>query len=74
VTIPPACASCPHPALYHEHDPLACAWCALSPLAHAHGLGCGSYALRDRPADGARCNVRGCACPGYAAREERAAR
>lgn len=60
----PRCSRCPHLAAHHEHDPLACAQCALSARAHAAGLGCGSYAPRDGPAEGARCNVPGCDCRG----------
>jgi len=71
--IAPACSRCQHSALDHEHDPLACAHCALSPRAHAHGIGCSTYTLRERPASGARCNMRGCECfdlGGYSPRED----
>jgi hypothetical protein len=74
MTVAPVCAGCGHPALYHEHDPLSCAHCALSPLAHAHGIGCGSYAPREAPASGARCNAPRCACAGYERREDGARR
>jgi hypothetical protein len=69
----PTCSRCLHPALYHEYDPLACAHCALSPLAHAHGIGCSTYTLREGPAYGARCNAPGCDCGGgYCPQEEAA--
>jgi len=72
VKIAPACSRCLHPAMYHEYDPLGCAHCALSPLAHLHGIGCSTYTLREGPASGARCNVPRCECfdlGGYRPRE-----
>jgi hypothetical protein len=69
--IAPVCAGCHHPALHHEYSPLACMYCALSPLAHAHGMGCGNYTLRERPPKGARCNSPRCECSeGYRPGEE----
>ncbi len=55
-----------------EHgSPLACVHCALSPLAHAHGIGCSNYTARTAPRYGASCTVPGCECTGgYCPREE----
>jgi hypothetical protein len=68
----PACSRCLHSAESHMHgNPLSCAHCALSPLAHAHGIGCGSYTLRTAPHRGASCTVHGCEClGGYYPRDE----
>jgi hypothetical protein len=69
----PPCSRCQHSALYHEYDPLACVYCALSPLAHVHGIGSSTYTLREGPRSGARCNVPGCECfdsGGYCPRED----
>jgi hypothetical protein len=64
----PACGRCAHTAEMHIHcSPLACALCALSPLAHAMGIGCSLYTPRTVPYAGARCSVVGCACAGYQA-------
>lgn len=61
----PTCARCLHSGENHLHgDPLSCAHCALSPLAHTYGIGCGTYTPRTVPHHGARCRVSGCECGG----------
>ncbi len=62
-----ACFRCVHSAESHMHgNLLACAFCALGPLAHAVGIGCSRYTLRTAPHSGASCRVLGCECSGYA--------
>jgi hypothetical protein len=62
----PACGRCAHGADSHIHDsPLFCVFCALSPLAHAMGIGCGLYTPRTVPYAGARCREPRCECAGY---------
>lgn len=64
----PACSRCLHTADLHMHgEPLSCAFCALSPMAHVVGIGCSSYTLRTWPASGARCRMPKCKCEGYRA-------
>jgi hypothetical protein len=65
----PACSRCRHGAEIHLDEALACVCCALSPLAHAMGMGCGDYTPRTLPRPGAACRAKGCACAGYLAEE-----
>jgi hypothetical protein len=59
-----ACSRCCHSAQSHIHgDPLACAFCALTPLAHTVA-GCSLYTPRTVPRSGASCRVPGCECIG----------
>ncbi len=61
-----ACSRCIHSAESHMHgNPLACAFCALGPVAHAMGIGCSLYTLRTAPHSGTSCRDLGCECSGY---------
>ncbi len=65
----PACSRCSHSAEQHLHgDPLSCAHCALSPIAHTWELGCSFYTPQTRPYSGASCRAPKCECLGYVAR------
>jgi len=67
----PACSRCSHSAESHMHgDPLACAYCALSPVAHTWQLGCSFYTPRTTAHSGASCRTPGCECLGYWGRQD----